>query len=215
MDQKWLEAQFKLYPDKKKSDLARTLKIGTPAISKILAGTREVKAHEYVGMRKFFGLPTDGRHATTVKNAPSNDMFVIKPFAQGVAYSGMRDGANSNADHTTKQDDWVIPASLMKGKTSASSDQIVSFKITEDAMKPDFKTGEYVLVDCSIKKPSPSGAFLISDGLGEIVRQCEFVPQSSPPSMKVSAKMPGYEAYTLVIQPDTIIGRVIAKIEWV
>jgi len=205
MNKQWLETQFQLNPEKKKADLAKALGLEAPAISKILGGIREVKAPEYVIMRKFFGLPSDGKRAANL----SQHDYVIKPLKHQNARGGMQDNGRST------QSDWIIPAKLMKEKTDAKSDQIKSFRVAEDAMSPDFKMGEYLLIDTSIKRPSPSGVFLISDGLGEIVRQCEYIPQSEPPSIKITAKKEGYESFVLELNKDTIIGRVLAKIEWV
>lgn len=205
MDKKWLEAQFALHPEKKKADLARALNLEAPAISKVLAGGREIKAKEYILMRKFFGMPSDGKSALGV----SAGAYVIKPLGEKIADDGMHDGGFSS------KNDWVIPANLMREKTSANAKQIRTFKVEEDAMSPDFKAGEYVLVDVSSIKPSPPGVFLVSDGMGEIIRQCEYIPQSTPSSVKLTAKKKGYDPVVLELKDSTVIGRIIAKIEWV
>ena len=120
-----------------------------------------------------------------------------------------------NDNWFSSKNDWVIPANLMREKTSANAKQIRTFKVEEDAMSPDFKAGEYVLVDVSSIKPSPPGVFLVSDGMGEIIRQCEYIPQSTPSSVKLTAKKKGYDPVILELKDSTVIGRIIAKIEWV
>lgn len=205
MDKQWLESQFILHPEKKKADLAKALDLEPPAVSKILGGIREIKAPEYLEMRKFFGLPVDGDASLGV----SKRAFVIKPFTPKKARKSMQDGGKS------AEDNWVIPSDLMKQKTSASPEKIQSFKVQEDMMAPDFNAGEYVLVDTSIKKPSPSGVFLMFDGLGEILRQCEYIPQSAPPQIRVTSLKKGSKASIFELKDNTIIGRVIAKVQWV
>lgn len=209
MDRQWLESQFTLHPEKKKAALAKVLNLEAPAISKILAGIREIKATEYVQMRKFFGLSIDENSMMSV----SKNAYIIKPLQAKNTYEGMQDHGKKHKE--SNQSDWMIPADLMKQKTLASPDQIKSFKIEGDSMNPDFNAGEYVLVDTSIKNPSPSGVFLIFDGLGEIIRQCEYVPQSDPPSVKLVALKSGYESCVLELKNETIIGRIIAKVQWV
>ena len=81
-------------------------------------------------------------------------------------------------------------------------------------MMPDLQQGERVLVDLSDTKPSPAGVFIVSDGLGQIIRQCEYVPHSDPPAIRFSARNPKYEPYTIPLARAQIIGRVLAKLQW-
>ncbi len=206
MDRNWLAAQFALYPEKKKIDLAKKLNLPPPAISKILAGGREIKAKEYALMRHFFGLPTDGKNATML----SKNAYVIKPFHAENTHGSMQDSARDT--HNPKED-WVIPAHLLREKTTATPDQIRIFRIEEDAMSPDFKIGEYVLVDLSSTKSSPSGVFLVFDGVGEIIRHCEYTKSLN--TIRVSATKKGYSSMLLKLEDSPIIGRVLAKIQWI
>lgn len=203
MDHQWLQSQFKINPDKTKADLARALKLDAPAISKILAGTRQIKAAEYVAMRRFFGLPTDGAGFSAQGNDKSR--YVI----------GALDGAMSEtAQNETDQDAWIMPARLFENRTAATAENIKIFTAQEDAMQPDIMAGEHIVVDLSVTKPSPAGIFLLSDGVGQIIRQCEFVAHSDPPQIKVSARLDKYDSYIIEYQRVEMIGRVIAKLQW-
>ncbi len=202
MDTEWLKTQFRLHPDKTKADLAKALGLEPPAISKILSGRRQIKAHEYVAMRAFFGMPTEGARAVV---SPSGRNYVIPPLGQ----EAFEDKAPEGGD-----DAWVMPASLFESRTKAPPDQIRIFTVQEDAMTPDLQQGERVLVDLSDTKPSPAGVFVVSDGLGQIIRQCEYVPHSEPPAIKLSARNSKYEPYTIPLAKAQIIGRVLAKLQW-
>ena len=193
--------QFKINPEKKKAELANSLGLDAPAISKILAGGREIKAKEYVLMREFFGLPNDGK--TALKNKTPS----IQPYAQSKKKGFQEQGAFQDGN-------WSIPQNLLFEKTKASPDKLRIFKISEAAMAPDFKKGDHVLLDTGDTKPTPSGAFLISDGLGEMVRYCAYLPHSNPPQIKLSTASAKNEAITLDLKDGTIIGRVIARLEW-
>lgn len=81
-------------------------------------------------------------------------------------------------------------------------------------MEPDFKRGEHVLVNLSDKKPSPPGTFVVSDGFGYLVRQCEVIPGSKPVDIKVSALNSSFNPQKLRLSEFEIIGRVIAKLQW-
>ena len=79
MDSQWLKEQFDCNPDKSKAGLARALNLEPPAISKILNGTRQIKAQEYNLMRQYFGLPIDGENASGI---PDNS-YKLETLAGG------------------------------------------------------------------------------------------------------------------------------------
>ena len=201
MDSTWLKTQFRLNPETNKAGLAAALGIGAPAVSKMLAGTRQIKASEYVQMRRFFGLPVDGDSAA--RSGKSESRYVLESMA-------MREKDEPEA----QQDSWVIPASLLKGRTAAPPDKVRVFKVQESAMAPDFMPGEHVLVDLADQSPSPPGAFLVSDGIGQIVRRCEHVPHSQPPQVRLSTASGKFEARTVSLKDAGILGRIIAKLSW-
>ncbi|MGB0720312.1 MAG: hypothetical protein ACPGRX_07550 [Bdellovibrionales bacterium] len=201
MDAQWLKIQFDVNPNKSKADLARLLGLEPPAISKILSGSRQIKAAEYNSMRQYFGLPVDGEKAALV---PDN------------AYHLETLAGNQRLDDSAEQrnDNWIIPASILDQKTRTPPDQIKIFRIEENFMAPNFKRDEYVLVDLTECTPSPPGAFIVSDGFGNMLRFCEYVPNSDPAEVKVSAASSSFQTQILRLSDFKIIGRVIAKLEW-
>lgn len=199
MDSEWLKLQFKLNPTKTKSGLAESLGLEPPAISKILNGNRQIKAAEYAIMRRYFSLPVDGESAT----APSKNSYLIKPLDK----AGLEDNENTS--------DWVLPASLLSEHTESPPEQVKIYQIQERIMEPDFKHGEHVLVDKSQTEPSPPGVFIVSDGFGYLIRHCEFIPSSKPPQIKVSAKDTNFQSQILELEEFNVIGRVIAKLQWI
>tara|TARA_B100002003_G_C13713746_1_gene357950 strand:- start:206 stop:571 length:366 start_codon:yes stop_codon:yes gene_type:complete len=111
--------------------------------------------------------------------------------------------------------DWSIPASILHQKTKASPDQVKIFLIQETVMEPNLKKGEHVIVDLSDKNPTPPGIFVISDGFGYMARNCSYKPGSSPPKITISANQKEFEAHTLKKNEFNILGRVIAKMQWI
>lgn len=205
MYSQWLKLQFDQHPKKTKKALADALGLDAPAVSKILKGTRQVKAHEYTIMRRFFGLPVDGE--TTVSNKNS---YIIKPLVES------SDGFKDNATNTGPNDnEWIIPSRIIERHTDAPPDKVKILEIKESLMEPDFRRGEYVVVDLSDQKPSPPGVFIVSDGFGYLLRQCEFIPNSAPPKIKISAKDRSFQPHILTHNDFNIIGRVIGKVEWI
>lgn len=203
MDSSWLRAQFRSNPEKSKADLAEALGLGAPAVSKMLADRRQIKAQEYLAMRRFFGLPVDGESAA--REVTGDRRYVIDPL---VANMGEKDYAPD------QQDAWIMPASLLQGRTKAAPGNIKIFAVQEKTMTPDFLPGEHVLVDLSDTQPSPPGVFIISDGLGFIIRHCAHIPYSQPPIVQLSTASDKDEPYRTTLDKAGIIGRVIAKLEW-
>ena len=199
MDSHWLKLQFRMNPHKSKAGLAKAIGLEPPAISKILGGARQIKAAEYHAMRRYFGLPVDGEGGVYALNGAGKS-YVLQPLQEP--------GRHEPADA------WVIPASLIERRTDASPDQIRVFPIQDNTMTPDFKQGEHVLVDLSDRKPSPPGVFVVSDGVGHIVRQCEVLPNTRPLKVRMRPLNPSYESHDAPLQKTAMIGRVIAKLQW-
>jgi len=195
MDQEWLKTQFRLNPEKSKAALAEAIGLPASAVSKILAGGRQIKAAEYTAMRRFFGLPVDGERAARGAS------YILEPLEHG-----LQDGAVDQS--------WTMPASVLKGRTKAAPDKVRIFAVQDNAMAPDLVAGEQVLVDLSDQTPSPPGIFVISDGMAPLIRQCEYVPHSSPPSVKLSTISGRFEARIVPVSAAGLTGRVIAKLEW-
>ena len=199
MDRDWLKVQFDAHPEKTKAELAKALGLEASAISKILAGTRHIKASEYMAMRTFFGMPNDGERSASL----GGDSYLLEPLGF------------SEKENDIKQGSWVMPASLFESRTKATPDQIKIFDVREDAMAPDFQKGEKVLVDLSDRSPTPAGVFIVSDGIGHMIRQCAYVPHSDPAEVRFTAANSKYEPFNTPLTKAAIIGRVIAKLQWV
>lgn len=202
MDSQWLKQQFERNPDKTKAGLARALNLEPPAVSKILNNTRQIKAPEYNTMRRYFGLPVDGEHAVhAMENTYRLDTLA----------------GNQNLQEDVQgapADSWVIPAEILNQRTQAPPNKIKIFKVQEQLMEPEYRHGEHVLVDLSDQTPTPPGAFIVSDGFGYMLRFCEFVVNSEPPEIKISASNSAFQTQTLTFDDFDIVGRVIAKLQW-
>lgn len=194
MDSHWLQMQFALYPDRTKADLAKALGLEPPAVSKILNGTRQIKAQEYAVMRRFFGLPVDGQAATAPRLNSSGDLAVatdLSDRAEGLDIEG-----------------WGAAGAPSKDAPR----RVRLFIVRETTMAPEFKLGESVLVDLEDCLPSPAGVFLISDGFGQMIRRCSVVPRSQPPEVSISAHAKNFLSQTLLLSDIKILGRVFARV---
>lgn len=143
MDTQWLETQFDLNPQKSKAGLADAAGLAPSAISKILAGTRQIKAAEYIRMRQYFGLPVDGERIGV--SAPKNANFVPK---------GLSEDQNEDISGA-----FTLPNGQNK------------LVIDTDDMAPDLKTGDVAFyTDQDTEFP---GLFVIEARGQKFVRYCE------------------------------------------
>ncbi len=98
--------------------------------------------------------------------------------------------------------------------TGSEPKNIKNFRVEDNMMAPEFNCDEHVLVDLSDCTPSPPGTFIVSDGFGFLLRNCEPVPNSDPVKIKITALKDSFEPQTLTLDEFQIIGRVIAKLQW-
>jgi transcriptional regulator with XRE-family HTH domain len=189
MDAQWLKVQFRLHPEKSKADLARVLGLEPSAVSKILSEGRQIKAHEYIAMRHFFGLPVDGEKSLSLPGSKDR-------LAKGL---GDRDQA-----------EWLVRAYVPRLASQGISDQLRVFRIEEAVMEPDYLLGDHVLVDTSLRNPQDSGVFVVCDGFTYMVRDCACVNGK----VRVSARQKDFQVQILGRDEILLMGRVVGKIQW-
>lgn len=198
MDSQWLKTQFSANPDKSKAGLAAAIGLEPPAISKILNGTRQIKAQEYLLMREYFGLPVDGLSAV-------RKTYTVKA----------QDGQDGFDDGSPPPTEWSIPSVIAPHMPDKDGKTTRVFQVRENLMEPEFKRGDHVLVDIADRKPAPPGAFIISDGFSNMLRYCEYAPKSNETEIRISARKNGFQPQVLKPGDFLVIGRVVAKLQMV
>lgn len=100
MDSQWLKTQFQKNPRKSKAGLARYLNLEPPAISKILSGSRQIKAREFLKMQEFFGIISttatgdsfqDTEHLSSNWSIPPNFSDSKKPTRMDIKICEVQD----------------------------------------------------------------------------------------------------------------------------
>lgn len=192
MDSQWLKQQFERHPGKSKASLAKFLGVVPPAISKILADQRQIKASEYILMRQFFGYPVD---------IPM-ESGVLLP--ERMASQGM--GEKTHIFNIEDQDSVSQPI--------FSSPNVSVFTIKDASMAPDFMPGDAVLIDLSETRPDPAGVFLVKMESGPTLRQCRVIPKSKPLTIEIKSLADGASPIKLPARKAGLIGRASGKIDW-
>jgi len=110
---------------------------------------------------------------------------------------------------------WSVPREVVKTGSRASGPNLKMVAILGDEMEPTFRMNDRVLVDTLDPRPSPSGVFMVWDGMSLVMRRIEIVPGSSPVRLRVSTDNPKYQPAERLLAETLIQGRVIAKWSWV
>ena len=64
-------------------------------------------------------------------------------------------------------------------------------------------------INCSQTHPSPSGIFVLDNGVGLVAKRIEIIPNTTPQMLRISSENSAYSSYQRRIDEVHIIGRVI------
>ncbi|MGH7746171.1 MAG: S24 family peptidase, partial [Candidatus Dormibacteria bacterium] len=93
-------------------------------------------------------------------------------------------------------------------------DRVIILPVKGDSMEPTLRPGQRVMVDTSDQRPSPSGLFVVWDGLGSVVKRIQYVPHSDPPRVRIISDNPaGGDPYERLLEEAYIQGRVVGSWE--
>lgn len=130
------------------------------------------------------------------------------------------DGGNQISAEVVK-DHWRIPESYLRGELRLEASKAVIIEITGDSgydpsnphAPGSVFPGDRVIVDARDTRPSPPGPFLVYDGTGLVVKLCEPVHGSDPPTVRLLSRNPTYTPYTIALdEGHVIVGRVRGRI---
>lgn len=129
-------------------------------------------------------------------------------------------GGNQISEEVVK-DYWRIPESYLRGELRLEASSAVIIEVTGDSgydpsnphAPGSIFPGDRVIVDAKDTKPSPPGPFLVYDGTGLVVKLCEPVHGSDPPTIRLLSRNPTYTPYTIALDDGhVIVGRVRGRI---
>ncbi|HVJ31619.1 MAG TPA: S24 family peptidase [Terriglobia bacterium] len=104
-------------------------------------------------------------------------------------------------------DFWEVPRGFF-----GRSGELLVVQVKGESMEPVLKTGDRVIIDRSDTVPSPGGIFGIFDGHGVIVKYVETIAQSNPLQIRIFSGNPPFTPQDMVVQDDTIVGRVLGYV---
>ncbi|MDG1286348.1 MAG: S24 family peptidase [Rickettsiales bacterium] len=99
--------------------------------------------------------------------------------------------------------------SWVQERLNAQPENLRMIFVEGDSMEPSLCNGDMILIDITKKNPSPSGIFVLFDGMGLIAKRLEFLPHSTPPSIRILSDNSQYHPYERSLEETDIIGRVV------
>lgn len=130
------------------------------------------------------------------------------------------EGGNQISAEVVK-DYWRIPENYLRGELRMEASKALIIEVTGDSgydptnpyAPGSIFPGDRVIVDARDTRPSPPGPFLVYDGTGLVVKLCEPVHGSEPPTIRLLSRNPTYTPYTIGLdQGHVIVGRVRGRI---
>ena len=104
-----------------------------------------------------------------------------------------------------------FPAAGFRETYGAPADRVRIVEVVGDSNIPDLWPGQKVMVDTGDLNPSPPGMFVLWDGIGLVIKQVEYIPNSEPPAVRISSRNKHYEPYERTMEEAHIQGRVIGR----
>jgi phage repressor protein C with HTH and peptisase S24 domain/DNA-binding XRE family transcriptional regulator len=201
-------------PGKTQRGLAIAMGVDPAAISRLLAGKRQLKASEIDAAAGYLGLP--GTEAVLPRGAKlvgtkdgmrvefEGDTFALLPVYDARASAGPgAEGRDVVLHRIAFRDDWL------RKVTRAPLDQLAVIEVDGDSMEPTLRPGDSVLVDFGQRRPTQrDGIYVLrTEGLLQVKRV------SAHPASKTLSIMSDNERYPPYsdVRPDDVevVGRVI------
>ena len=98
--------------------------------------------------------------------------------------------------------------SWINNQLKASPADLRVIKVAGDSMEPTLKDRDTVLIDLSMKIPTPPGVFVLFDGMGLVVKRLELLPFSNPPRLRIVSDNPVYGSYERSVDEINVVGRI-------
>jgi transcriptional regulator with XRE-family HTH domain len=105
---------------------------------------------------------------------------------------------------------WSVPADYLKVELNCQSiDGLIIWRVESPNMEPLYECGDKVIIDLNARKPTPSGTFLMWDGIGPSLNMVAVVPSATgtKPVARVSSTGGG-DGYEVPADKLQIVGRV-------
>ena len=106
--------------------------------------------------------------------------------------------------------EWTLPKDLMDAHTLPGAKHAI-MRVYGDSMAPYYMPGDRIIVDCADTTPSPSGPFVIWNGIAYTIVRLQVILGISPLRVRVISDNEKYENTENALSDLDIVGRVFGK----
>lgn len=150
-------------------DIAEALGKERSVATKLLAGTRALKATEVPALLKLIAEA----ERNSGEDMPGNDDRDYLAVEVLPSFAGMGGGGSGEGDAGVG----LVPRRLVEDELRAKPSDMLLIDVRGDSMEPDFQHGDQILIDRRDTDPLQPGSFALWDGDGYVVKLVERVPQ--------------------------------------
>ena len=105
--------------------------------------------------------------------------------------------------------EWMVPLDYVKSELRATSpSSLIVWRVEGSNMAPAYEYGDKVIIDTNASRPSPSGTFLIWDGVGPVLHNVLVTLVDGKMIARVSSIDSSAPTYDISVEHLKIIGRV-------
>jgi len=97
----------------------------------------------------------------------------------------------------------------IRNRLGVSPSELRMIFVRGDSMEPTLCANDMILIDTTKRMPSPSGIFVLFDGMGLVAKRLELMQNPVTPVIRILSDNPQYSAYERPPSELHIIGRVV------
>lgn len=103
----------------------------------------------------------------------------------------------------------LMPERLIRSELRGEPSNFILLEVEGPSMSPILESGDRVLIDTRKTIPSQAGVFVVHEGLGYVAKWVQHLPNSDPPTVKITSENSRFDPYTRALDEARIIGRVV------
>ena len=120
-----------------------------------------------------------------------------------------------NDEYPVSTHRWYLPLGLIREAGPVNPDDLRIVRVRGDSMEPALSAGDRLVIDTGRRIPETGQLCVLFDGNGLVAKRVEYVPGSSPPTLRLISDNPRYAPYTCLAQEAHVVGRVLWSVHTV
>lgn len=152
-------------------------------------------------------VESDGAKVQVSPDETSGRGRVSELDARGGRGKAQRKGSRNAA---LKSEVWVFPPSFVREQLNASAERLLVFEMMGDSMAPTIMPGDRIVLDTSLRTPTPDGLYAIRDAMqGTVVKRLQLLQSARPPRVKIISDNSSLAVEEIPLGELEIVGKVV------